>query len=369
MRPVVPQGLPPRELRVEGLVPGLGRANRALVRFDGIMATLPNPEVLLSPLTTQEAVLSSKIEGTQATLEEVLAFEAEDGPVIDERTHEIREILNYRSALRMAESRMKSQRFRLPFLNSLHARLLHDVRGKEKKPGSFRTTQNWIGEEGCKQHEAEFVPPIPTVLPEHLEAWERFYLRDDVDPLLQVALLHAQFEILHPYLDGNGRMGRILIPMFLCEKRVLTRPMFYLSAWLESHRDEYIAGLRNIGRKTSAWNDWCGFFFLGIEEQASINTAKAQAIHELYLRLEQTMLTFTHSPFAVHVLKAAFQQPIFQQKQIHFEGMPTPAAIHGVLRQMVAGGALKIIRQGRGRRPTVYALHELINLCEGKRVY
>jgi Fic family protein len=369
MQPVVPQGLPPRELRVEGLVTGLGRANRALARFDGIMATLPNPEVLLSPLTTQEAVLSSKIEGTQATLEEVLAFEAEDGPITDERNHEIREILNYRSALRIAESRMKSQRFKLPFLNTLHARLLHDVRGKEKKPGAFRTTQNWIGEDGCKLKDAEFVPPIPAVLPEHLEAWEKFYLREDFDPILQIALLHAQFEILHPYLDGNGRMGRILIPMFLCEKRILTRPMFYLSAWLESRRDDYIGGLRNIGRTPSAWNDWCAFFFQGVEEQASLNVEKAQAIHQLYLRLEKTMLTLTHSPFAVHVLKATFHHPVFQQKQIQFENMPTPAAIHGVLRQLVAGGALKIIRQGKGRRPTLYALHELINLCEGKKVF
>jgi Fic family protein len=220
--------------------PLLGKANRALAQYDGVLYGLPNPEVLLSPMTTQEAVLSSRIEGTQATLGEVLEFEAGEEPEEESKRLDIQEIINYRRALKAAERELKKRPFNLNLLLSLHSILLNSVRGRNKGKGQFRKIQNWIGLPGAPLKKAQFVPPRPEVLPEFLDNWEKYYHLDRPDPLVQLAIIHGQFEILHPFLDGNGRLGRLFVPIFLFEKQILSRPMFYLSAFLEAHRDEYV---------------------------------------------------------------------------------------------------------------------------------
>jgi Fic family protein len=278
MEPFVPEELPPTSLTWEGLIHRLGRANRSLATYAGILEALPNPAVLLSPVTTQEAVLSSKIEGTQATLSDVLKFEAGEPPSQPARAAEIQEILNYRAALIAAERELPARPLSLNMLKGMHGILLKNVRGRDKTPGQFRIIQNWIGPEGCPIEEAVFVPPAPTGLMDHLEAWERFYGSEHLDPLVQLSIIHAQFEIIHPFVDGNGRIGRILIPLFLFEKKLLRRPMFYLSAWLEEHRKEYIARLRALGQESHAWNAWVEFFLRGIEEQAVKNAETARAV-------------------------------------------------------------------------------------------
>lgn len=370
MKPFVPPKLPLKEVRWEPLIPLIGKANRSIAHYDGVLYGVPNPGVLLSPLTTQEAVLSSKIEGTQATLGEVLKFEAGEEPEQESRRLDIQEIINYRNALHYAEEELKTRPFNLNLLLNLHSILLDSVRGRNKGRGRFRTTQNWIGQPGTAIEQAEYVPPDPMFLMEHLDNWEKYYHSDRPDPLVQLAVAHAQFEIIHPFLDGNGRLGRILIPIFLYEKKLLSRPMFYLSAYLEEHRDEYISCLRALGHTEDAWNRWIEFFLKAVDEQARENAAKARAIMELYEKLKVRVIELTHSQYAVPLLDQIFERPLFHSSHLRFPNIPMPgrATIASLLRALLQVGILKVIKEASGRRPQVLALADLINLCEGKKV-
>ncbi|MDP6824416.1 MAG: Fic/DOC family N-terminal domain-containing protein, partial [Dehalococcoidia bacterium] len=265
MKPFVPEKLPIRDIDWEPLIPLIGRANRSIALYDGILYGVPNPEVLLSPLTVQEAVLSSRMEGTQATLGEVLRFEAGDEPEQQSRRLDIIEIINYRNALRHAENTLSTRPFNLNLLLELHSMLLDGARGRDKARGQFRTTQNWIGAPGSPIEEADFVPIDPSNVKPSLVSWESYYHEGEPDALVQLAVIHAQFEIIHPFLDGNGRLGRIMVPLFLFERELLSRPMFYLSAYLERHRDEYVDRLRAIGQNMESWNRWIAFFLGAVD--------------------------------------------------------------------------------------------------------
>jgi len=370
VKPVIPQALPLQDVEWESLIPIIGRANRALAHYDGVLYGVPNPEVLLSPLTTREAVLSSTIEGTQATLGEVLKFEAGEEPEQESRRNDIQEIINYRRALRHAEAELARRPFNLNLLLELHSILLDSVRGRNKARGRFRTSQNWIGAPGSKIEEADFVPPDPMSLMQHLDNWEKYYHTDRPDPLVQLAIVHAQFEIIHPFLDGNGRIGRILIPVLLYEKKLLSRPMFYLSEYLEQHREEYIARLRAIGTTADSWNRWIEFFLVALEAQARANAEKARAVMDLYERLKERVMPLARSRFAVPLLDQLFERPVFQSTHIRFgkENPPSRQLVFHLLRALREAGILVVIREGRGRRAQVLALAELVNLCEGKNV-
>ncbi len=371
MKSFQPPKLPLTEVQWEPLIPFIGRANRSLSRYDGVLYGVPNPEVLLSPLTTEEAVLSSKIEGTQATLSEVFKFEAGEEPMEESRRLDIQEIINYRNAMHHAEEALKSRPFNLNLLLELHSIILDSVRGRNKARGQFRTIQNWIGPAGSSIENAEFVPPAPEFLMDHLSNWEKYYHEERPDPLVQIAIIHAQFEIIHPFLDGNGRIGRMLIPLFLYEKKMLSRPMFYLSTYLEGHRDEYVARLRALGQDDGAWNEWIVFFLSAIDKQADENASKARAIMELYRKLKERTLALTRSEFAVPLLDQMFKLPRFQSSQLKFSADLTPSrqAISHILRILRDAGILKVVREGSGRRGQVFALAELLNLCEGKEVF
>jgi len=228
----------------------IGQANAELARFDGLLSGIVNPVVLLSPLTTQEAVLSSRIEGTQATLEEVLEYEADSrGKIESSKNADIQEIINYRRAMGYAVEELKNRPLCLNLILELHRILLNSVRGRNKAPGEFRRIQNYIGPPGCSIKNATFVPPSVDLLPSSLDNWEKFLHYDEKDRLVPLAIAKAQFELIHPFLDGNGRIGRMLVPVFLYEKGLLSNPMFYLSAYLEEHRDIYYEKLRAIHKK------------------------------------------------------------------------------------------------------------------------
>ena len=260
MKPFLPQSLPLSEVSWEPLIPLIAKANRSLAYYDGVLQGVANPELLLSPMTTQEAVLSSRIEGTQATLGDVFKFEAGEEPRQPERREDIFEIRNYQRALKAGERDLRTKPFRLNLLKKLHGILLNSVRGRNMGRGEFRKSQNWIGSPGTPMEKADFVPPDPSHLLEYLDNWEKYYHMDRPDTIVQLAVVHAQFEIIHPFLDGNGRVGRMLIPLFLYEKTILSRPLFYLSAYLEANRDIYVERLRMLGKKPDAWNDWIAFF-------------------------------------------------------------------------------------------------------------
>lgn len=357
-----------KEVRWEPLIPLIGKANRSIAHYNGVLHGVPNTQLLLSPLTTQEAVLSSKIEGTQATLGEVLQFEAGEEPREQSRKNDILEIINYREALHRAEKELKTRPFNLNLLLELHSILLDSVRGRDKGRGRFRITQNYIGKPGTPIEQADFVPPDPASLMEHLDNWEKYYHCDRPDPLVQLAVIHAQFEIIHPFNDGNGRLGRILVPLFLYEKKLLSHPTFYLSAYLEEHRDEYISTLRSIGQTDDGWNRWIEFFLKALDEQARKNADKALAIMELYEKLKTRIIELTHSQYAVPLLDQMFKHPIF--RSTHFKltdaRMPSRATVATLLRALVRAGILTVVMEGRGRRPQILALTDLIDICEGR---
>ncbi len=369
MKPFTPQALPITDLDWEPLIPLIGRANRSLAYYDGILQGIKNPDLLLSPLTTQEAVLSSKIEGTQATLGDVLKFEAGEEPKEEGRRQDIQEIMNYRKALRLVEKEVEKRPFGLNLLKKLHSVLLDSVRGRDKGRGEFRRTQNWIGALGSPIEDARFIPPAPLILMKYLSEWEHYYHEEGPDALVQMSIVHAQFEILHPFLDGNGRLGRMLIPLFLFEKKILSRPMFYLSAYFDAHRDEYIARLRALGQHKKAWNEWVAFFLLALDEQARENSLKAREVIKLYEDLKKQILELTRSQYAVPLLDRLFDQPIFQSSYLEGKsGMPSKPMIMSMLNRLRKANVLKTVREGRGSRPHILALSQLINLCEGRKV-
>jgi Fic family protein len=367
--PFVPKLLPHDEVRWVELIPLIGKANRALAKYDGVLYGVPNPEVLLSPLTTQEAVLSSKIEGTQATLGDVLKFDAGEEPSQESRRIDIYEINNYRRALREAQKELETRPFNLNLLLKLHSILLDSVRGRDKGRGKFRTIQNYIGAPNSALEDAAFVPPPANQLMTLLDNWEKYYHMDRPDPLVQLAVVHAQFEIIHPFLDGNGRLGRILLPLYLYEKKILRQPMFYLSAYLDKNRDSYIDHLRNLGVVEGSWNAWITFFLTALIEQAQQNADKASAVMDLYESLKTRVIKLTQSKFAVPLLDVLFERPVLRSTQLDaMPGMPSRAMINTLLNKLKSDGILKVIAQGAGQRAQILALAELLNLCEGKTI-
>jgi Fic family protein len=360
---------PPVELEWQALIPLIGPASAALARYDGTLNAVLNPNVLLSPLTTQEAVLSSKIEGTVTSITEVLKFEAE-GPAQTppEKIADIQEVLNYRKALQHAVGQLKELPLCQRVIKDAHRLLLEGVRGKDQAPGEYRRMQNWIGPAGCKQAEARFVPISADKLPEGMSDWEKFIHAEAPDRLVQLALLHAEFEALHPFMDGNGRMGRMFVPLFLFKMGLLSRPTFYISAFFERNRDEYYARLLAVSRD-GAWTPWCAFFLQALQAQAESNQTKAGAILKLYQDRKAWITELTRSLYAIHALDFLFKRPVFESSEFTGQkSIPTPTA-HRILRLLRDKGVFKVLQESSGRRPAILAFRELLNIVEGQDVF
>lgn len=361
---------PPRELDWSRLIPLLGPTAAAVARYDGILAAVPNPAVLLSPLTTQEAVLSSRIEGTQATFDEVLEFEAGAEPEdrSPERIADIHEVLNYRRALREAERMMAELPLCLRVVQAAHRLLMDGVRGHGKSPGELRRVPNWIGSAGCSIDEARFVPVGAQDLPDAMAKWERYVNEGAADRLVQLAILHAEFEALHPFLDGNGRLGRMLVPLFLWQAGMIRAPMFYLSAYLEARRDEYYERLLAVSRDGD-WTGWCRFFLDATRQQAEANLEKARGILDLYGSMKPRLHELTRSQYVVHALDWMFERPVFRSSDfVGGAGIPKPTAKR-ILRVLRESGDLRAISPARGRRPATLAFSALLNVAEGRDAF
>jgi len=368
MPPCIPEELPLVNLKWRELLPLVGRANACLARYDGMLQTLPNSAVLLSPITANEAVLSSRIEGTQATLDEVL--EADAGLITAEaRKGDIEEISNYRSAVSIAEQALATRPISLSLIREIHQRLLQGVRGRDKRPGQFREDQNWIGRHGDPIERARFVPPSPIILSAELEKWERFITSEDEDPILQTAIGHAHFEILHPFKDGNGRIGRMLIPLILYRRSALSRPMFYMSEYLEANRTEYYDRLLSITSEGD-WHGWLNFFLRALVVQAEANLDKVRSIRDLHEETKRQFVELTHSQYAMAAVDAFFKRPIISGTAFADEaGFNNRVTANNMLRQLEGGGVITRIREGSGRTPAIYALPALINTAEGRPVF
>ena len=364
------EGRFPPESRLDwpALIPLIGPAVAALARYDGTLGAVPNPRVLLSPLVMQEAVLSSRIEGTQATMGEVLEFEAGKEAESPQRRDDIHEVLNYRAATQAAERMLETLPLCQRVVREAHQVLLSGVRGENKSPGDYRRIPNWIGPPGCTVEQATFVPIGADKLPEAMSAWENYLNQDAPDRLVQLAVLHAEFEALHPFLDGNGRLGRMLVPLFLWQCGLIGQPMFYISAYFEARRDAYYEGLLAVSRDDD-WTGWCRFFLQAVRAQAEENLTKARGILDLYESMKGQVAHITRSPYAIHTLDWIFEHPIFNSSGFASSAKIPSRTARRILTKLREHEILWVIRPGNGRRGTILVFPDLLNIAEGRDVF
>lgn len=382
MEPYTPEKLPPKKIDWEEHVPLISRANRALARYDGVLLGIINPQILLSPLATHEAVLSSRIEGTQASLEDVLEYEAQVGyegkvgyeaggdrmghPRDHPRIDDIHEVINYRKAMRAAVDEMNERTLTVNMICDIHRILLAGVRGESRAPGEIRRIQNYIAPPGTPIERAIFVPPTPPMLMDALSDWEIYLQRDEKDPLVkdslvQLAILKAQFELIHPFLDGNGRIGRMLVPLILYGKKIISSPNFYISDYLERNRDVYYERLLAISRDGD-WNGWIGFFLQAVAEQAELNSRKARAILALYDDMKVSVPEITGSKYSIQAIDAIFSRPIFNAREFSkISAIPRESAAK-MLKELRSKEILEILTEGKGQRPNTYIFAKLIEI-------
>ncbi|MCX6690200.1 MAG: Fic family protein [Methanoregula sp.] len=360
MEPYTPRALPIDDIDWTVHISRIGKANAALARYDGLLQGIINPEILLSPLTIREAVLSSRIEGTQASLEDVLQFEADKShKLAPEKRLDIHEIINYRTALKAAVVDLKERPICTNMIRDLHRILLTSVRGRDREPGEIRRIQNYIAPYGTPIERATFIPPAPSVVPDALTNWENYLHSEEKDPLVQLAILKAQFELIHPFRDGNGRIGRMLVPLILYDKHILSTPMFYISSYLEHHRDVYYKRLLAVSRDND-WNGWIGFFLQALIEQATENNQKATAIIGLYEETKKQVPEVTHSQYTVQAIDTLFSRPIFNTADFIEESKIPKQSAHRILRGLADSGILVVTREGKGKSPTIFRFSRLI---------
>lgn len=313
----IPKPLPPDPpVQIDSeMVHLLSEADRALGRLDGITSVLPNPDLFVGMYVRQEAVLSSQIEGTQSTLEDVLQFEMDSsGKAVPK---DVAEVVNYVRAMNYGLDRLDKLPLSLRLIREIHAELLRGARGGNREPGEFRRTQNWIGPAGCNLMTATFVPPPVPEMKEAIGELEKFlHFESPMPALIHCGLAHAQFETIHPFLDGNGRVGRLLITFLLCQRKILHRPLLYLSLYLKRHRSHYYDRLMAI-RTDSDWEAWLKFFLRGIAEVSQTATETARKI--LVLREDGRKMILEavgNSALAQRLFDYLFEQPMLNVRMV-----------------------------------------------------
>lgn len=352
---------PPIELAGE-LQLLLSKADLALGRLDGSIHTLPHPDLFVFMYVRKEAVLSSQIEGTQSSLQDVLAAEAK---ILDaERPKDVDEVMNYVRAMKHGLARLPDLPVSMRLIREIHAELLHGVRGSHLTPGELRRSQNWIGPAGCTLNEATFVPPPPHEISDHLSALEKYLHEEDGLPLLiKIGLAHAQFETIHPFLDGNGRVGRLLITFLLCEREVLFKPVLYLSHYFKKHRQAYYEHLQAV-RDEGAWEAWLRFFLRGVAEVSQQATETARKI--LLLREEhRTIITEELGRAAGNghrVLERLYERPIVSVNDVQEIIGATYQSANDLIKRMAQSGILQeLTGHARNRRYLYRSYVQLFN--------
>jgi Fic family protein len=341
---------PPVQLKGE-LQKLLSQADRALGRLDGSIQILPNPDLFVFMYVRKEAVLSSQIEGTQSSLQDLLAAEAQ--VLTPDRPRDVGEVVNYVRAMNYGLEHLAELPVSTRLIREIHAQLLEGVRGSRLTPGELRRDQNWIGPEECTPAEATFVPPPPAEVPNALTALENFIHYDDTLPLLiKIGLVHAQFETIHPFLDGNGRVGRLLITFLLCERGVLFKPVLYLSYYFKRHRAAYYERLQAV-RDSGDWEGWLAFFLRGVAEVSAQAAETARRI--LALREAHRALITEHFGQTAgnghRVLEYLYERPIVSVNQVkELIGTAYPAANTLVGKMEERGILREFTGQSRNRR-------------------
>lgn len=341
----------------------ISKANNAMGTYRGFLINTINPMLLISPLVSQEAVLSSKLEGTHATIEDFVNYDA--GNEVSVSKDEMQEIMNYRSALFYALEEMSTisddseeGKHKLPLsvrlIKSMHRILLDNVRGQTKTPGEFKTEQNYIG----NSNEITFTPLPAELTLEYMSNLEQYIHYDEIDLLVQAALLHCQFEMIHPFKDGNGRIGRLLIPLFLYYREILPVPTFYMSAFFEKDRNTYLEKLSAVS-KNNDYATWIKYFLEGVIQQAEINTQKAMAMLNHYNNFKDICVSDMSSKYAITLLDEIFKRPMFKAKQIQEMIPGSKGTLYNMLDEFVDKG---ILSKDDKARNTTYFCPAILNL-------
>ncbi len=344
----IPERLPPSpalnwDAELIGL---LSQADRALARLDGIGETLPNPDLFVAMYVRKEAVLSSQIEGTQATLEDILNVEVADGKNLD-----VDQTVNYVRAMKRGLDLLQSTPISLRLIKEIHSELLQGVRGQERHPGEFRTSQNWIGPKGCNLNNATFIPPPPHEVVKALGDLERFIHEEQtIPPLILNGLVHAQFETIHPFLDGNGRVGRLLISFLLVEKKVIQRPLLYLSHYFRRYQQEYYDRLNGV-RFRGDWEQWLKFFLRGVID---VSQRAADLARRIYLVLETDRPKVHGSAKAIQLLEILSLYPIITTGGVAVKLSIAPSTAARVISILTKENILQEVTGNNRNRKFVY---------------
>lgn len=354
----VPNALP---LAIEWdnkLVNALSRANFLLGKLAREGSKLPNPHLLIRPFIMREAVLSSKIEGTQATLDEVLAANA--GAIVKQDPDDLHEVQNYITALDYGLKRLNELPLSLRLIKEIHESLMQGVRGTHAAPGAFRRSQNWIGSPGCTINTAKFVPPPPDHVMDCLNELEIFLQDRQLPPLIHIALCHYQFEAIHPFLDGNGRVGRLLIILLMIEQKMLPSPLLYLSAFFEATRDEYYKQLYNVSAQ-GTWDTWLIYFLNGVAVQSEDALSRTERINELLTQWKIAVAS-SGSSVPVDIVQHLVVNPYFTTNTVaQTLGIAYSTAQRGIQKLKSAG----IVKESSDiKRDKVYCATEILRILE-----
>ncbi|MCH2216864.1 MAG: Fic family protein, partial [Flavobacteriales bacterium] len=317
---------------------------------------IPNPHLLIRPFMTREAVLSSQIEGTQATLGEVLAHDA--GALGAKNSDDIQEVQNYIAALDYGLQRMQDFPLSLRLIREIHERLMDGVRGQHATPGEFRHSQNWIGTPGCTLNTAKFVPPPPDQLLQCLGDLETFLHDRQLPPLIHIALCHYQFETIHPFLDGNGRIGRLLITLLLIEREILPAPILYLSAFFEASRDEYYKQLFQLSRD-GQWNEWFVYFLNGVAAQSQDALSRTEKINDLLMKWK---LEVKGTALSLKLIDKLAVNPFITAKKIMSEYDVAHSTAQRAIQALLKHGVIS--QKGDNQRDKVFCAQELLDILE-----
>lgn len=350
---------PPQNLDFAALAPSISAASVALGHYRGLLEMLPNPWLLLIPLSRREAVLSSRIEGTRSNLDDVLLSDAGAAPQ-SAPADDAAEVLNHLHATRKAIAMMAGG---APLcervLRASHKMLITDP---VYMPGEYRNMEAWIGKPGGSKEQASFLPPPPELVPGAMQNWEHYLSDTAPEPLVQAALLHAEFERVHPFADGNGRIGRMLVPLFLWQREVIAEPVFPISGYFERNRRDYYGALRAVSRDND-WTGWCQLFLQAVREQAEESIRQVTAIFKLYDDLKHRPELTRSSSYFMSVLDCAFERPILGLSHMEEKGVPYATA-RRISALLVKHGVLEKIIPGSGRRRTLFSFPALLEIVK-----
>lgn len=352
---------PPTDINYGLIIQELLAATDALARYDQMLKNLHNNEILLAPLRNQEAVISSRIEGTISTMDEIMQYEADDDGTNSQnvRTDVIETIL-YQRALKNAQSALENgYHFSQSFVKQMHQQLLYLGRGAAKSPGEFKKEQNYLADRSVRK--IKFIPISAEQLPAGLDQLFDYMQHSDDPPLIRTALSHLEFEALHPFQDGNGRIGRMLITLLLWQSGLLSQPHFYISGYFEQNKDEYIEVMRNVSRNND-WNSWIKFFLIAVEKQAVHNLQIAESIRNLYEELKTEFSELLSSKWSLIALDYIFTNPVFRNNRfVSTTKIPVPTAAV-IIKKLVENGYLVQKEAASGRRPALYSFEPLMRL-------